>query len=179
MIRLNSLEVFFFSVILFDATLRYHYVTVVKFTNSGSYKVEQRRRCITLIKCDPLLREPPIFKQPPANLPSYMMGNVQKLKLLESFSFTCSSIFGLFLSMAKKLLPPQNAKHIPSNLILWHCNTLTLQYFDTAILWYCNTLILWYVNTLQLQLFARWTPDSSWEPVRGVSTSHEVTKGGL
>ena len=84
MICLNSLEVFFFSVILFDATLRYHYVTVVKFTNLGSYKVEQRRRCITLIKCDPLLREPPIFKQPPANLPSYMMGNVQKLKLLAS-----------------------------------------------------------------------------------------------
>ena len=68
MICLNSLEVFFFSVILFDATLRYHYVTVVKFTNLGSYKVEQRRRCITLIKCDPLLREPPIFKQPPAKL---------------------------------------------------------------------------------------------------------------
>ena len=117
------------------------YVTVVKFTNLGSYKVEQRRRCITLIKCDPLLREPPIFKQPPANLPSYMMGNVQKLKLLESFSFTCSSIFGLFLSMAKKLLPPQNAKHISSNLILWHCNTLILWYFDTSILWHCNFLL--------------------------------------
>ena len=94
------------------------YVTVVKFTNLGSYKVEQRRRCITLIKCDPLLREPPIFQQPPANLPSYMMGNVQKLKLLESFSFTCSAIFGLILTMAKKLLPPQNTKHISSNLIL-------------------------------------------------------------
>ena len=139
-ICLNSLEVFFFSVILFDATLRYHYVTVVKFTNLGSYKVEQRRRCITLIKCDPLLREPPIFKQPPANLPSYMMGNVQKLKLLESFSFTCSSIFGLFLSMAKNyfLHKMQNiflAIWFFEPAILWHCNTLILQYFDTAILY--------------------------------------------
>ena len=76
------------------------------------------------------------------------MGNVQKLKLLESFSFTCSSIFSLFLSMANKLLPPQNAKHISSNLILWHCNTLTLQYFDTAILWYFDTPILWHCNFL-------------------------------
>ena len=144
------------------------YVTVVKFTNLGSYKVEQRRRCITLIKCDPLLREPPIFKQPPANLPSYMMGNVQKLKLLESFSFTCSSIFGLFLSMAKNYFLHKMQNIFP---VIW--------YFDTAILWYCTTLILWYVDTLTLQLFARWTNDSSWEPVRGVSTSHEVTKGGL
>ena len=149
------------------------YVTVVKFTNLGSYKVEQWRRCITLIKCDPLLREPPIFKQPPANLPSYMMGNVQKLKLLENFSFTCSSILACFYQW-QKITSSTKCK-----TYFQHFDTLTLQYFDTAILWYCNTLILWYVDTLTLQLFARWTPDSSWEPVRGVSTSHEVTKGGL